>query len=65
MRNQPVVWVYHRLSAAVVDGMGGINLPGIEAGLRLLQIPVRARPEILQKLLILIAELQKRDKADG
>jgi hypothetical protein len=60
-----VVWVYERLAGTLVDGMGGINLPGIEAGLRLLQTPARARPEILQKMLILAREILKKDGTDG
>jgi hypothetical protein len=64
-RNLPAAWVYERLASVLIDGLGGINLPGIEAGLRVLQVPVRARPEILQKLLLLARESQKKDGDDG
>lgn len=60
-----MVWVYERLAATLIDGLGGVNLPGIEAGFRVLQVPPRARPEILQKLLILTREMQKKDGVDG
>jgi hypothetical protein len=64
-RNLPVVWVYERLASALIDGMGGVNLPGIEAGFRILKVPVPARPEILQKLLILAGEIRKKGENDG
>jgi hypothetical protein len=46
-----LAWV--KLEAAIFDGMGGININGIEAGLRLLEIPLRSRPELFSKLMIL------------
>lgn len=64
-RNLPVFWVYERLASTLIDGMGGVTLPGIEAGLRILQVPARARPEILDKLLILARERQKKDGDNG
>jgi hypothetical protein len=64
-RNLPAVWVYERLASTLMDGLGGVNLPGIESGLRILQVPLRARPEILQKLLLLARESQKKDGDDG
>jgi hypothetical protein len=64
-RNHPVVWVYERLAPGLIDGMGGVNLPGIEAGFKILRVPPLARPEILQKLLILISESRKKVTENG
>jgi hypothetical protein len=56
-----LTWV--KLEAAIFDGMGGINISGIEAGLRLLEIPRSVRPELFSKLLLLCRGiLEKRQK---
>jgi hypothetical protein len=57
--------VYQNLGgAALMDGWGGINVQGMEAGFRLLHIPATARPEIFQKLMILARELVKPGPQD-
>lgn len=58
-----MVWV--RLEAAIFDGMGGININGIEAGLRLLEIPHRSRPELFVKLMTLARGILEQRRKHG
>jgi len=58
-----LAWV--KLRAAIFDGMGGINITGIEAGLRLLEIPRRIRPELFSKLMSLARGILERRQENG
>jgi hypothetical protein len=58
-----LAWV--KLEAAIFDGMGGINIAGIEAGLRLLEIPRSVRPELFSKLMTLARGILERRRKHG
>lgn len=62
--NLTAAWALEKLLPALFDGMGGVNVQGIEAGLRLLQLPESLRENIFQKLLLLAATLREKE-ADG
>ena len=47
--------VYCRLAPGLRDGWGAVNLAGLEAGFRNLCLPARARPELQDKLVIILA----------
>jgi hypothetical protein len=51
----------------MIDGWGGINVAGIQAGLEELQIPESIRPIIFKKLMILARGLMPRppEESDG
>jgi hypothetical protein len=53
--NLPAWSFFCRLAPGLVDGLGGVNLAGLEAGFRQLGVPEVARQELLEKLLILLA----------
>jgi hypothetical protein len=53
--NLPAWSFFCRLAPGLVDGLGGVNLAGLEAGFRQLGVPEAARQELLEKLLILLA----------
>lgn len=49
----------------MIDGMGGVNVPGIKAGLDELAVPRETRAVIFRKLLILAQGLVSQPKGEA
>lgn len=68
-RNQILFHFFQRLGGAVRDGFGGINLSGIEVGLRVFRVPESERGWIFESIIALLSELfgfekKERDQRD-
>lgn len=57
MGNLSVKWVFDRLAPALTDGLGGISVGNIIAGLQGLGIPRQAWPHLLNRLLLLARQV--------
>jgi hypothetical protein len=61
-----MAWLtWSKLEAAVFDGSGGINISGIEAGLRMLEIPTNIRPELFMKIMALARGILEQRHKNG
>ena len=54
-----VGWLVDRLGPGLWDGMGGVNVGGIEAALRMLGVPEECRPPLFERILRFAGERLK------
>ena len=63
-QNRIIFHVFQKLGGGVRDGFGGINVPGIEAGLRILGVPTTERGWMFESIMTLLSELAGAEKKD-
>jgi len=61
--NRLIWWLYRELRPLLSDGWGGLNGPGLLAGLEMLQVPVKIRGFIVRQIGRLFE--RPRSKAHG
>lgn len=60
--NRLVAWAFQRLSGGLWDGMGGVNVQGIAAGLEALGVVGRLRGLLTEKLIDLAGMIQTENR---